>query len=347
MFGDFVVLLARFVLELCDRVGCADTCHHVFALSIDEIFAVEDFLTISRVTCESYTCCASVTHVTEDHRLNVNSGAPCSWDAVFLAVKCRTLILPRVEHGADGTPELLVSILWESGASTLLDDCLVALDQLFQVRSCKLVVQFNTRFAANFFEDSFEWAVVVFVDCLNAHDDITIHLDEATIAIICECLVARFFSECLHCLVVESKIQDGIHHARHRLASAGTNGEEQRVFFRAELLADFLFDHRNRGFNFSCECLWIFATVVIEVRADISGDCEAWWHWQSNTGHLSEIGTFTAEKFAEFGATISFLTEVVAIFDYLRNCALGCFFCEFFGFFGWHKKRPSLDRVNC
>ena len=242
---------------------------------------------------------------------------------------------------------MLVSILWESGASTLFDDCFVALDQLFEVSSCKLIVEFNTSFAADLLEDRFEWAVVVFVDRLNAHDDIAIHLDEATIAIVSECWVARFFSECLNCLVVETKVQNGIHHARHGLASAGANGEKERVLFRAELFANFLFDHSNRSFHFSCECLRIFATVVVKVRADLGGDCEAWRHRQTNAGHLSEIGTLTTQKFPEFGATISFLTEVVAVFNCLRDCALGYFFCDFFCFFSWHKKRPNLDRVDC
>jgi hypothetical protein len=47
---------------------------------------------------------------------------------------------------------------------------------------------------------------------------------------------------------------------------------------------------------------------------------------RSNPGHLSEIGTHIAETFAKFRAAISFLTEVVAVFDCSRNCALGCFF---------------------
>jgi hypothetical protein len=68
---------------------------------------------------------------------------------------------------------------------------------------------------------------------------------------------------------------------------------------------------------------------------------------RSNPGHLSEIGTHIAETFAKFRAAISFLTEVVAVFDSSRNCALGCFFCDFFSYFSWHEKRTKLVRVTC
>ena len=86
--------LRHFLLEFSNCVGCADAGDNVFTLSIDEVFTVEYFFTVCRVTSESNTSCASITHIAEDHGLNINSGAPCSRDAVFLAVERRTLVLP-------------------------------------------------------------------------------------------------------------------------------------------------------------------------------------------------------------------------------------------------------------
>ena len=183
----------------------------------------------------------------------------------------------------------------ESCTGALLDDCLVTLNELLEVFSSELIVEFNTRFLADFFEDAFERAVIIFVHSLNPHDDIAIHLDKAAVAIVCKCGIARLFSECLHSLVVETKVKDCIHHARHRLTSAGTNRKQKRVFVCTKFFADLFFDLSDGSFHFSCKCLGILTTVVVEVGADISRDGETRRDGEADTGHLCEIGTFAAE----------------------------------------------------
>ena len=183
----------------------------------------------------------------------------------------------------------------ESCAGALLDDCLVTLNELLEVFRSELVVEFNTRFLADFFEDAFERAVIIFVHSLNPHDDIAIHLDKAAVAIVCECGIARLFSECLYSLIVETKVKDCVHHARHRLTSAGTNRKQKRVFVCTKFFADLFFDLSDGSFHFSCKCLGILTTVVVEVGADISRDGETRRDGEADTGHLCEIGTFAAE----------------------------------------------------
>ena len=43
-------------------------------------------------------------------------------------------------------------------------------------------------------------------------------------------------------LVVEAEVEDRVHHARHRIARAGADGEEERVGQAAEALAEDLLD---------------------------------------------------------------------------------------------------------
>ena len=52
---------------------------------------------------------------------------------------------------------------------------------------------------------------------LNTHDHITIHLNESTVAIPGETLIATRLGQSLHGLIVQTKVQDGIHHTRHRV----------------------------------------------------------------------------------------------------------------------------------
>ena len=54
-FFEFVEGFEHVVLELCDRLGRADTGHHVFSLRIDEEFAVEDFFAGGRIARECHS----------------------------------------------------------------------------------------------------------------------------------------------------------------------------------------------------------------------------------------------------------------------------------------------------
>src|SRR3546814_4030299 len=72
---------------------------------------------------------------------------------------------------------------------------------------------------------------------VEAKDNVGIHLNEPTIAVPGEALVARCGSKALNRLIVKAKIKDSVHHARHGHARAGTDGYKQRVGRIAETLA--------------------------------------------------------------------------------------------------------------
>ena len=69
------------------------------------------------------------------------------------------------------------------------------------------------------------------------HDDIGVHLDKSSIAVICPSGIAGPLCQNLYHFLVEAQVQDGVHHARHGSTGAGTYGHEKRIFLVAELLA--------------------------------------------------------------------------------------------------------------
>ena len=101
------------VLELRHRFGRADAGHDVFALGVDEKFAVEHLLAGRRVARERHAGAGIVAGVAIDHRLDVDGRAPFGGDVVFAAINDGAVVHPRAEHGADGAPELLPRILRE------------------------------------------------------------------------------------------------------------------------------------------------------------------------------------------------------------------------------------------
>src|SRR6185312_14470153 len=69
---------------------------------------------------------------------------------------------------------------------------------------------------------------------IDAEYHVSIHLNEAAIAIEGEPRIPRQLGQSLNGLVVEAEIQDRVHHAGHRSTGTGTHGHEQRTLFVAE-----------------------------------------------------------------------------------------------------------------
>ena len=130
---------------------------------------------------------------------------------------------------------------------------------------------------------------VILVLLLDTHDDVAVHLDEATVAVVGEAAVAGQLLQALDGLVVETQVEDGVHHTRHRLTGAGTDGHEERVLDVTELLAGLLLDLLDRGGDLGFENLRVLALVRCVVVADLSGDGEASRHIEAAAAHLTGL----------------------------------------------------------
>ena len=98
------------MLGAVDRLRGADAGDHVFALGIDQILTVEVVFAGGRVAGEGHAGGAVVAHVAEDHRLDIDGGAPVGGDVVELAVGDGALVHPGTEDRPDGAPQLLLGI---------------------------------------------------------------------------------------------------------------------------------------------------------------------------------------------------------------------------------------------
>ena len=103
----------------------ADARHHVLALGVHQVFAVEQVGAGRGIAREGDAGGAILAHVAEHHGLHVDRGAPALGDRMQAAVGDGALVHPRAEHRADRAPELLARLLWERLAGALLDNLLV------------------------------------------------------------------------------------------------------------------------------------------------------------------------------------------------------------------------------
>ena len=167
--------------------------------------------------------------------------------------------------------------------------------------------------------------------CFHFHHNTSIHLEETTVGIPSKFSVASLFGESFDNLVIDSKVEDGVHHSRHRLASTGTNRKEKWVFEITELLAHGFFDLGDVLLDLRVESLRIRLSVRIIISADFGGDCEASRNGNSDAAHFGEVCAFSSEEGFHRTVTVaSSLAEVVDVLLFLG----GLFSSLFFGSHG-------------
>ena len=131
--------------------------------------------------------------------------------------------------------------------------------------------------------------------------DIRIHRDEAAIAVIGETLVAGEVRQRFHRLVVEAKVEHGIHHARHRRPCTGAHRHEQWVFCIAEAFAGDLADRLQGLIDLRFQLGGIRLFVGVEIGADRRRNRKTRRHRQAEIGHLGQVRSFAAQEIAQAG----------------------------------------------
>src|SRR5215217_6224755 len=123
----------HFFHQIGDWMRRADTSNDVFALCIDEVFAVENLLARGWVARECNSRCAGFTHVSEHHRLHIYRCSPLARNAVLPPINDRAIVHPRAEYGADCAPKLFVWILGKRFSGPVVDQSLEPLHKLFEI----------------------------------------------------------------------------------------------------------------------------------------------------------------------------------------------------------------------
>ena len=294
LFPDFRHILAERIFDL---LGEADAGDDVFALSVDEVVARDPFDAGGAVTRQRDAGGAVVAHIAEYHRLNVDGGAPVVRDAVHPAIDDRAVVHPAAEDGADRAPHLFARIFREIFSRRGFDGGFEFGNEFFQGRRGEFRVKLNAAGGLFRVEDLFEGVDFSLVGRFHFEDDVAVHLDETAVAVPGETFVARFFGEDGDGLVVQTDVQNGIHHTRHRFAGARTAGDQKgKIFGIAELLAHRLFDGGQRGFDLIFEFRRILTAVVVEVGADFGRDREPGRNGKTDLRHFSEVRAFAAKE---------------------------------------------------
>ena len=110
-FHQLFVRGGHFLGQISNGMRRAYACDDVFALSVDQVFAVELLLAGGRIARERDARAAIVTHVAEDHRADIRGRAPVVRIPILPAIDDGAFIVPGPEHGRDRAPHLFVRVL--------------------------------------------------------------------------------------------------------------------------------------------------------------------------------------------------------------------------------------------
>jgi hypothetical protein len=241
-----------------------------------------------------------VTHVAEDHELDIDGRTPGFGDVVHLAVGDGPVVHPRAEDRPDGAPELFHGVVGEFPAGFFLDGGLEPDDEVLEVGGREVGVALDATLVLFGLYDDLEGVDVVLMDRLEAEDDIAVHLDEAAVGIVDEALVTGLGDERRGRLVVEAQVEDGVHHPGHRGPGPGADGDKERVLGIAERLADRLLQLLKILSNFEPDGLRDLVLILIKEGANLGRDRESWRDRQPDPGHLGQVGALAAEDVLHF-----------------------------------------------
>ncbi len=286
--------LCQFLFGQAEGLRGTDTGNHIFALGVDQIFAVVSVFAGGRVTGEANAGGAVIAHVAKHHGLNVDSRAPMVGQLVQFTIRAGARVHPAAEDGADGAPKLLPRILREGRAGHLNDLGFVILDHDFQIVAGQFGVELVAVLGFVLFKNGFEVVVI------DVEHHVAVHLNEAAIAVIGEANVARRFGQRFDGLGIEAEVQHRIHHAGHGSARAGTNRQQQRHFGAVELAFHDVFKLGNGRADLILQFARIGFAVVVVVRADFGGYGEPRRHRRTNFTHFAQVGTLAAQQIAQF-----------------------------------------------
>ena len=327
---DMLVLL-RFRL-LVQGIRRADAGDDVLALGVDEPFTEELVLAGGGVAGESHAGGGGVAHVAKDHGLDVDGGAPVVRNALDTAVGDGLFANPGLEDGTNAAPQLLDRVIGEIDAENLLDLALEGIGKRLKVGRVQFrvgLVALEVLVAVQHLVEQFADALAI--DGVNAlgllHDDVGVHHNESAVGVPDEARVLGLLDETGDGRGRQTNVEHGIHHARHGLAGTGAAGDQQRVLRVAILAAHRLLHIAHRGFDLGLQAWRELAIVSKIIVTAFRGDGEARRHRQTQTAHLSQVGTLATQQVPHLGIAFGAIaSKAIHILDFriaLLHCSLG------------------------
>ena len=289
-FHKLCINLRHILCQLCDRFGCANTGYDVFALRIYQVFSQHCFLTGCRISGKGYPSTGSITHIPEYHHLHIDCCAPAVGNVVHSSVYKRTGIIPTAEYCLSRFKQLFLRILREFLPLVLKINLFEHIYYFFQVFRRQICIIFRADLFFVFIQFPFKFGF------WHANYHVCKHHDKSSVGVICKSRISGFSCQPFYRNIIQTQIQNSIHHPGHRRSCARTNGYQQRIFRISQFLASNFFQFSQCCFNlcnhFICQ---LFPAFVI-LGTGFRRNREPLGNGQTQNCHFRQIRTFSAQQ---------------------------------------------------
>ena len=179
------------------------------------------------------------------------------------------------------------------------EDTLELRNELLEIFSGKIGVGFDTAVALHDVDSVLEQIAI------KIHNDVGEHLDEAAVRVPRETGIFSLLDETVDRLIVKTKVQNRVHHARHGHRSAGTNRDEQRILCIADLLTDAVLKILTIFLDGIENTFWPSVIRVGVFHTRLTRNSKTGRHRKANVRHFCKVRTFATEDRLHVGVTLS------------------------------------------
>ncbi len=137
------------------------------------------------------------------------------------------------------------------------------------------------------------------------HNNVGVHLDKSSVAVPSPAWVVRLFSNYVYYCLVQSKVQDRVHHTWHGSTCSGTNGYKKRILFISKFLSSNLFHLNDVFVDLSLDLIVDLTVIFIVLCTCFCCNRKSLWYRKTKAGHLSKVCTFSAEEFTHVCVTFT------------------------------------------
>ena len=223
-------------------------------------------------------------------------------------VDVRTGVVPRTEHRFDRLEELLLRIVGERLAELLFVFRFELVCKGLQVVRAEFDVLRDPLLLFHLIDELFK---IFFTDF---HNDVGEHLNKSAVAVPRPTGIVRLCGDRIDDRLVQTEVQNGVHHAGHGSARSRTDGDEKRVLFVAELFTRDFFHLVDVGHDLRLNGVVDLFAVLIILRARFGRNRKTLRYGKSDIRHFRKVCPLTAENLAHLRVT--FRKKVTILFSH-------------------------------